>query len=471
VRAAEAAAVARLGRVLVVDDEEVVQDVLSRLLTRGGYQPEIVSTGEEALVRLARERFDAVLLDLMLPGRDGMSVLRESLERYPDIPVLMMTAFSSVEGAVEAMKLGAFHYLPKPFKNEEVLNLVAQAIAQSRLREENVQLRKALLERHRFEKIVGRSRPMQELYRLVDQVAPSRSTVLIQGESGTGKELFAQALHQRSGRGNGPIVVVNCNSIPPDLLEANLFGHTRGAFTGAATARKGLFEAADGGSIFLDEISSIRMEIQTKLLRVMQEKEFIPIGSTEPVRVDVRIIAATNIDLKTLVERGDFREDLYYRLNVISLTLPPLRDRIEDVPILAEHFLHKFAAENGRAIERLTPEAMDRLVRYPWPGNVRQLENVIERAVVLCSGREIGLDLLPPDLRDHEPSSMGPAGPTASGELPQGLSFNEAVEAYERHLIESALKRLGGVQKRAAESLGLKPTTLNEKIKRLRIPS
>lgn len=463
-----AEAAARNGRVLVVDDEEVVQDVLGRLLTRGGYSPAIVSSGEEALDRLAHERFDAVLLDLMLPGRDGMSVLGESLERYPGLPVLMMTAFSSVAGAVEAMKLGAFHYLPKPFKNEEVLNLVSQAISQSRLREENQQLRKALLERHLFEKIVGRSTPMQELYRLVDQVAPSRSTVLIQGESGTGKELFAQAIHQRSGRASEPIVVVNCNSIPPDLLEANLFGHTRGAFTGAATARKGLFEAADRGSIFLDEISSIRMEIQTKLLRVMQEKEFTPIGSTEPVRVDVRIIAATNVDLKTLVERGEFREDLFYRLNVITLTLPPLRDRIEDVPILAEHFLQKFAAENGRTIERLTPETLDRLVHYPWPGNVRELENVLERAVVLCSGREIGLDLLPPDLRDRDPRVQGSA---PSGDLPAGVLFNDAVEAYERSLIESALRQAGGVQKRAAESLGLKPTTLNEKIKRLKIPS
>ncbi len=454
------------GQVLVVDDEEVVQDVLRRLLGRAGYGVTITGSGEEALSVLERQRFDAVLLDLMLPGRDGMSVLQEIQTNHPELPVLMMTAFSSVETAVEAMKVGAFHYLPKPFKNEEVLNLIGQAINQLRLREENQQLRKALLERHRFEKIVGRSRPMQDLYRMVDQVAPTRSTVLIQGESGTGKELFAQALHQRSGRAAYPFVVVNCNSIPPDLLEANLFGHTRGAFTGAATARKGFVEAADGGSIFFDEISSIRPEIQTKLLRVMQEKEFTPIGSTEPVRVDVRIIAATNVNLKTLVERAEFREDLYYRLNVITLTLPPLRDRIEDVPLLVEHFLQKFAAENGRAIERFTPEALNRLVRYPWPGNVRELENVIERAVVLCTGREVGLELLPPDVRESHQAALDESG----GDLPPGVSFNEAVDAYERRLIESALTRAQGVQKKAAELLGLKPTTLNEKLRRFRTP-
>jgi len=290
--------------------------------------------------------------------------------------------------------------------------------------------------------------------------------VLIQGESGTGKELFAHAIHQRSGRASAPFVVVNCNSIPSELLEANLFGHTRGAFTGATTARKGLFEVADGGSIFIDEISSIRPETQAKLLRVIQEKEFMLLGSTEPIRVDVRIIAATNIDLKTLVERGDFREDLYYRLNVIVLDLPPLRERVEDIPLLAEHFLQKCAAENGKTIERLSLTVMERLVRYPWPGNVRELENVIERAVVLCEGWMVDVDLLPEEMRSAPSSTLQPLdGPV----LPEGTTLNEAVDRFERELIQATLRRTRGVQKRAAEMLGLKPTTLNEKIKRLKV--
>ena len=455
-----------VGRVLVVDDEEVVQDVLETLLSRSGYEVTSAGSAETASDLLAMEQFDAVLLDLMLPGRGGMEVLQDIRREQPLVPVLMMTAFSSVENAVEAMKLGAFHYLPKPFKNEEVLNLVGQAIAQSRLRQENQQLRRALLERHRFERLVGKSKPMQELYRLIEQIAPSRSTVLIQGESGTGKELFAHAIHQRSGRASALFVVVNCNSIPSELLEANLFGHTRGAFTGATTARKGLFEVADGGSIFIDEISSIRPETQAKLLRVIQEKEFMLLGSTEPIRVDVRIIAATNIDLKTLVERGDFRDDLYYRLNVIVLDLPPLRERVEDIPLLAEHFLQKCAAENGKTIERLSLTVMERLVRYPWPGNVRELENVIERAVVLCEGWMVDVDLLPEEMRSPPSSTLQPLdGPV----LPEGTTLNEAVDRFERELIQATLRRTRGVQKRAAEMLGLKPTTLNEKIKRLKV--
>jgi len=448
-----------------VDDEEVVQDVLGTLLLRAGYEVTAAPTGEDGLAHLARRRFDLVLLDLMLPGQGGMEVLRRIREESPLLPVLMMTAFGSVESAVEAMKLGAFHYLPKPFKNEEVLNLVAQAISQSRLREENQQLRRALLERHRFEKLVGKSKPMQELYRLVEQVAPSRSTVLIQGESGTGKELFAHAIHQRSGRASAPFVVVSCNSIPSELLEANLFGHQRGAFTGATTARRGLFEAADQGSIFFDEIGSVRPEVQAKLLRVIQEREFLPLGSTELVRVDVRIIGATNADLKKQVERGEFREDLYYRLNVIVLDLPPLRERIEDIPLLAEHFLQKYSAENGKPVDGLTAPALEKLLRYPWPGNVRELENVIERAVVLCRGRMVDLDLLPATIRIPD----GTAAASFEGPLPEGVSLPEAMDRYERELIEATLKKTRGVQKRAAEMLGLKPTTLSEKIKRLGI--
>jgi len=304
---------------------------------------------------------------------------------------------------------------------------------------------------------------MQEVFSLLEQVAPSRSTVLVLGESGTGKELAAQAIHSRSDRADGPFVVVHSGNVPGELLESNLFGHTRGAFTGAVSAKKGLFEVADGGSIFFDEISTVKPDVQEKLLRVMQEKEFLPLGSTRNVRVDVRIVAATNVDLLDLVHEGRFREDLYYRLNVITVPLPPLRDRRGDVPLLAEHFVRLYAAENGKPIERVTPECMELLLDYPWPGNVRELENAMERAVVLCRGREITPDLLPETLRSASRPMPSPAA------LPEGVPFQEAVELFEKTMIERTLRTTGGVQKRAAEILRLRPTTLHEKIKRLGI--
>jgi len=303
---------------------------------------------------------------------------------------------------------------------------------------------------------------MQEVYRFIEQVAPSRSNVLVQGESGTGKELVAQAIHRRSARADKPFVVVNNNSIPAELLEDNLFGHTRGAFTGASSSKQGLLDVADGGTALFDEISTISMEVQAKLLRVIQEKEFLPLGSVESRVVDVRILAATNEDLKTLVECGRFREDLYYRLNVISVTVPPLRKRIEDILLLVEHFLERFNSENGKSVTRVSPEVLERFLSYTWPGNVRELENVIERGVVLARGDEIGLDLLPGDMSER-------VSLPEMATLLRGVDFYDAVTRYERQLIETALRRAGGVQKQAAEILGLKPTTLNEKIKRLRI--
>src|SRR5881296_901751 len=328
-------------RVLVIDDEPIIRDVLHDILSREGYVIDSVPDAESGLRALDAGEFDLIILDLMLPGIGGFETLKEIKRRDPDSVVVMITAYGSVETAVQAMRMGAHDYLTKPFKNEDVLRTLSTGLRHRHVLAENRTLRRALQGKARFGELVGKSTAMQQLYRLIEQIAPSRSTVLIQGESGTGKELFAHAIHQRSGRASAPFVVVNCNSIPSELLEANLFGHTRGAFTGATTARKGLFEVADGGSIFIDEISSIRPETQAKLLRVIQEKEFMLLGSTEPIRVDVRIIAATNIDLKTLVERGDFRDDLYYRLNVIVLDLPPLRERVEDIPLLAEHFLQK----------------------------------------------------------------------------------------------------------------------------------
>jgi len=452
-----------IGRVLVIDDEPVVMDVLRGVLGREGHQLEFAADAASGRELLEREPdFDALLLDVMLPDADGLQVLRWVRERNPDLSVVMITAHGTVENAVAAMKSGAFHYVTKPFNNDEVRALVGQAVQTTRLRTENRHLRRALAERSRFEKIIGKSRPMQEVYAFIEQVAPSRSTLLIQGESGTGKELVAQAIHRRSPRADRPFVVVNSSNIPGELLEDNLFGHARGAFTGANTAKIGLLEAADGGTIVFDEITSVAPAVQAKLLRVIQEKEFLPLGSVESRSVDVRIIAATNEDVKRLVAEGAFREDLYYRLNVISLTLPPLRERIGDIPLLVGHFLERYNAENDKRIRSVGPEVLQRLADYRWPGNVRELENVIERGVVLARGDEITVDLLPKELQENT------ILPNISPLMP-GVGFYEAVGRFERQLIEAALRRTGGVQKQAAELLGLKPTTLNEKIKRLRI--
>ena len=446
-----------------MDDEPVVGDVLKALLASEGHHVEIAADAASGRFLLEDGGpWDALLLDVMLPDADGLDVLRWVRDRVPDLAVFMITAFGSVEDAVAAMKFGAFHYLTKPFKNDEVRLLVAKAVQTTRLRVENKDLKRALEQRFRFEKIVGKSHAMQELYRFIEQVAPSRSTVLIQGESGTGKELVAHAIHRRSARADKPFVVVSSHSIPTDLLEDNLFGHTRGAFTGAAGAKPGLLEVADGGTALFDEISTVSPEVQVKLLRVIQEKEFLPLGAIESRVVDVRILAATNEDLKTLVVQGRFREDLYYRLNVINVTVPPLRKRAEDIPLLVAHFLGRFNEENAKDVARVTPEVLERLLGYPWPGNVRELENVVERGVVLARGREIGVDLLPKDM-------LATVSLPEVASLPDGMGFYDAVARYERQLIESALRRAGGVQKVAAEALGLKPTTLNEKIKRLGI--
>jgi two-component system response regulator PilR (NtrC family) len=451
------------GRILIVDDEPVVADVLGTLLRKEGHEVFAVSDASSGRRYLESEGpWDAVLLDVMLPDANGLDVLRWIRERDSDTAVLMITAFGTVENAVTAMKLGAFHYLTKPFKNEEVRHLVAQAAKTTRLRNENKFLKRELAQRHRFERIVGKSRAMQEVYRFIDQVAQSRATVLINGESGTGKELVAHAIHQRSQRANEPFMIVNSHSIPTELLEDNLFGHARGAFTGANASKIGLLEVADRGTVLFDEISTVTPEVQTKLLRVIQDKEFLPLGALESRIVDVRIIAATNEDLKQLIEVGRFREDLYYRLNVISVSIPPLRARMEDVPILVEHFLEKFNTENGKAVTRIAPEVMDRFLSYNWPGNVRELENVVERGVVLARGDEIGIDVLPSDLLRRV--VLPDAAP-----LPEGVRFYDSVSRFERQLIEGALRRAGGVQKHAADLLGLKPTTLNEKIRRLGI--
>ena len=455
-------------RILVVDDEETVREILGHLLGEAGYRVAAVGSAEEGLAALQRDPFDLLVLDLMLPGMGGLEMLRTVKAREPEQMVLMVTAFGSVETAVQAMKEGAFDYLSKPFRHDEVLVTVRNALNQRELLTENKVLRRALSRSARGGELVGKSRPILELQRFLDRVAPSRSTVLIQGESGTGKELVAHAIHDRSPRSGRPFVVVNSGSVPADLLESNLFGHLKGAFTGAVASKKGLFDVADGGSLFFDEISSIHPEVQSKLLRVIQEREFLPLGAVESVRVDLRIIAATNIDLKDLVSRGQFREDLFYRLNVITVNLPPLRERREDVPLLADHFLRRFAQENKQPVPDLLPEALDALMAYSWPGNVRELENMLERAVVLGNGGPIGLDLLPGEQLAGGGGDGGDGVAIATLQEAQ-LDYAEMVVRFERELIEDTLRRVHGVQRRAARILGIKPTTLNEKIKRLGI--
>jgi len=451
-------------RVLVVDDEEVIRDVLGTLLTREGYEVTAAATAGEAVSLFESDPHDIVLLDLMLPDRSGLEVLRDIRRRDPDAVVVFVTAYSSIEGAIDAMREGAFHYIPKPFQNEEVLLTVRKGTEARRLTEENRRLREELSQRYGLGRIVGKSESMRKVFELVRLAGPSRSTILVEGESGTGKELVARAIHTHSPRAGAPFVTVNSGSMPTDLLESNLFGHIKGAFTGAIANKKGLFEVADTGSIFFDEIGTISMETQAKLLRVLQEKEFMRVGSVDTQKVDTRVIAATNVDLKKWVAEGRFRDDLYYRLCVITIQIPPLRDRREDIPLLAEHFMRVYASENQKPIGGLDPEAYRALLDHDWPGNVRELENAIERAVVLCPpGGKIGLGLLPESVLSPD-----------RGELPirlpeNGATYKQMVEEYERRLIRTALRRTGGVQKRAAEMLKIKPTTLHEIIKRLEI--
>lgn len=451
-------------KILIVDDEEVLRDVLDAVVRREGFETTLASSGEEGLHVLDTEEIDLVILDIMLPGISGVDTLRAIRISNPTLPVIIITAFSSIDGAIEAMKNGAFHYIPKPFRNEEVVLTINKALEQRRLSHENERLRGELAEKYSYSNIIGKSETMRKLFDLVRLAAPSRSNILIQGESGTGKELVAKAIHHASPRARNAFVTVNSGSLPPELLESSLFGHVKGAFTGAIASKRGLFEVADGGSIFLDEIGNISPDTQAKLLRVIQEKEFMRLGSVDTVKVDVRIIAATNADLQKLMAENKFREDLFYRLNVINIHLPPLRRRREDIPLLISHFLDKYSEENRRQVREVTPDAMRILMDHSWPGNVRELENAMERAVVLCTGDRITPELLPDYLR-YPVSTESPAMIVPS----EGLSLKDAVSQYERTMIVQSLEMANGIQKRAAELLQLKPSTLNEMMKRLSI--
>jgi len=451
--------------ILLIDDEEIMRDVISRLLEQEGYRVVLASTGEEGLDRLRDEPIDLILLDLMLPGKDGLAVLGEVAAHDPDIVVVMITAFASIENAVQATKMGAFDFVTKPFKNEQLLLVVKNGLKKRSLEIENRQLKKIFRTRYAFENIVGKSEPMQKVFDLISHVGPSRSTVLVTGESGTGKELVAKAIHNCSQRHDKPFVALNSSGIPADLLESELFGHVKGAFTGAVSSKKGLFEVADQGSMFLDEVGTIPLEVQAKLLRVIQERELRRVGGLDNVKIDVRIIAATNIDLKTAVERGEFREDLYYRLNVITIPLPPLRERKDDIPLLIEHFTNRFCRADGRPQCILDQSALKLLIEYEWPGNVRELENAIERAVVLTSeeGR-ITQDLFPREILESSSVSLGRLQLSNNG-----ASLKDLVLEFERDMIMTALRKTDWNQKKAADLLRVNPTTLNEKIKRLNI--
>ena len=457
------------GSVLVVDDEEIMREVLETLLSAEGYRVDLAKTGEEGLEAYGRRAFDVVLLDVSMPGIGGLRALEEFLKMDSDAVIVMITAYATFDTAIAAWERGAFGCIRKPFQNEQITATIVAGIKRRRKEEERRTLRRAMSKAVDRGEIIGRSDIMQEVFRLVEQVAPARSTVLITGESGTGKELIAKAIHEASPRAGRPFVTVNSSNIPSELLESELFGHTRGAFTGAIAAKKGLFEVADGGSIFLDEIGDIPPETQVRLLRVIQEREFTPLGDTVPRRVDVRIIAATNIDLKEAVRQGTFREDLYYRLAVVPIELPPLRDRLEDILPLAQHFIQKYNDENARTVsEQMAPEVLALLESYSWPGNVRELENTIERAVVIAPGSEISKECLRPEISDPRTvasSSHDGASIAAVQDIGRGINFYEEVRRFEIDLIRRALEQTGGHQSRAARLLGMNATTLNSKIK------
>ena len=450
------------GTVLIVDDEMAIRESLETLLQLEGYAVESAASGEEGLVRLGERSFDLVLLDLALPDRNGMDLLAEIRAQDPGLSIIMITAYGTVENAVKAMQVGAANFIQKPWDNEKLLADVRSAIARRRAEEEIIQLKRALKQRYNFENIVGKSEPMLKIFDLVAQIAPSRSTILLQGESGTGKELIAKAVHLNSPRRDRPFVPVNTGSMPPDLLESTLFGHVKGAFTSAIASKKGLFEIADRGTLFLDEIGNMSLDTQSKILRVLQDRKFMHLGGVHEIQVDVRIIAATNVDLKQQVRDGKFREDLFYRLNVITIDLPPLRQRKEDIPLLAAFVLEKYSKENERPIRRLLPEALRPLMAYSWPGNVRELENVIERAVVLSTDVNIGSEMLP----DHI------AGRTSSFPVLEhraDASLFDIMEDCERHIIIDMLEKCNWNQTEAAERFHVPLSTLNQKIKRLNI--
>ncbi len=441
----------------LVDDEQIIHDIFRRIFREPEFEL-IISENKAQAKSNHHPDIDVVIMDLMIPGTSGLEVFRELKKDDPAIQGIFLTAFGTIETAIEAIKMGAADYLTKPFNNLEIRHRIERLAREKRLGKENIQLRRALGERFSFDRIIGQSAVLRKVLSIIESVADSNSTLLITGESGTGKELVAKAIYQNSNRRNAPYFAFNSSNIPQTLFESLLFGYKKGAYTGADTDKKGIFEEADGGILFFDEIANLTPETQAKILRVIQEKEIQPLGSNRTMKVDVRILAATNVDLRQKVEEGAFREDLFYRLNIINLHLPPLRDRKEDIPLLLDHFLKKFAAENHKTITGVTPDYIDRLMHYDWPGNVRELENAVLRSVLLCAGDSLTLSGLPPEVSDPKPSLRSGEG-----------SFHDQVEQFKRRLIRAALDQHDGVQSRAAAALGLKASTLSELMKRLEI--
>ena len=447
-----------LRRVLVVDDEENLRHLLLVILKKGGYEPSAVANGEQALKALERERFGIVLCDIRMPGMDGIEFLQELRSRGIDTYCIMMSAYGTTETAIEAMKGGAYDYISKPFKADEILLALRKVEERERLYRENIELRRVLDREQSFDDIIGQSEAMKRIFDTVAKIAPHRATVLITGESGTGKELLARALHRHSGRTTGTLVPVNCAAIPEQLLETELFGHVKGAFTGAVRDHQGLFEQADGGTLFLDEIGDLPLGLQVKLLRAIEDGVIRRVGDTGSRQVDVRLVAATGSDLQKVVKDGGFREDLYYRLNVIHIHVPPLRERREDIPLLLEHFIDQFSARHGRPVRVADPEALRVLLAYGWQGNVRELENVIERAVLLCDGQEI-------HARDLPDAVTGGTGRYRAPHPTDDLSIKRGVRALEAHLIERALQRTRGNRTHAARLLEISHRALLYKMR------
>jgi DNA-binding NtrC family response regulator len=456
----------RHASILVVEDDRAQREALQEILQQEGYDLEAVPDGETGLKRLQEQGYDLVLTDMSLPGVGGLDILKFLVHHQPHCHCIIVTGYATVKNSVDAMRLGAYDYLPKPVDPQELRLVVQRALEHQRLQQENLQLKKQLFKRFGFTNIIGTSEPIVQLFELIRKVADTDSTVLILGESGTGKELIARALHYNSHRRQGNLVAVNCAAIPEELLESELFGHERGAFTHAVRTRIGRFEHASGGTIFLDEIADMSPGLQVKLLRVLQDRSFERIGGIKSIKVDIRVVAATNQELEALVKQGNFREDLYYRLNVIPIRVPPLRERMSDIPLLVKHFLQEFSKKKKKPAKRFSPQAMDLLVRYAWPGNVRELENLVERLVILTEGDEVKVDDLPQRFREER--SMGTGG--ESIDFPaDGLNLPQALQDLERRLILKALERSNWVKSRAAQLLNLNRTTLIEKMKKQQI--
>jgi DNA-binding NtrC family response regulator len=460
-------------RIMIVDDEVAIRKALERFLTGLKYDVFTAKDGEEATKILSTETIDLALVDLVMPKLDGIELIRKMKKEQPSVVSIVLTGFGTITSAVEAMKAGAYHYLTKPFELDDIASLIATALEHSQLKEENRLLKKQLREKYHFENIIGSSDEMANVFDLIEKVSESDSTVLITGESGTGKELVARAIHYNSPRKDKPLITVNCGAIPEELLESELFGHIKGSFTGAVATRMGKFDAADQGSIFLDEIGDMSPKLQVKVLRVLQEQRFDPVGSTNTHEVNVRIIAATNQDLDRSVKERTFREDLYYRLNVIPIHVPPLRDRGGDIPLLIHHFIDRSCNTANKCVQDINKETMDVLCSYAWPGNVRELENMMERLAVLKSGSVISLEDLPPKVVEGSVGdvfSASSSGGQGDLDIPDaGMSFKKAVDDFESQLIIGALKKTGGNKNKAATLLKLNRTTLVEKIKKKKL--